>query len=82
MNKLKQRYVAYFRVSTQKQNRSGLGLDVQKHAVESFLQQFGGELVAEFLEVESGKRTDRPEIDQFTKHILASLPNPSNDPKF
>ncbi len=64
MNKLKQRYVAYFRVSTQKQGRSGLGLDAQKHAVESFLQQFGGELVTEFMEVESGKRTDRPE---FTK---------------
>ena len=61
MNK---RYVAYFRVSTQKQGRSGLGLDAQKQAVNDYLQQFGGELVAEFMEVESGKRPDRPE---FTK---------------
>ena len=64
MNTLKQRYVAYFRVSTQKQGRSGLGLDAQKQAVSDYLQQFGGELVAEFMEVESGKRPDRPE---FTK---------------
>jgi DNA invertase Pin-like site-specific DNA recombinase len=58
------RYVAYFRVSTQKQGRSGLGLDAQKQAVTDYLQQFGGELVAEYMEVESGKRPDRPE---FTK---------------
>jgi DNA invertase Pin-like site-specific DNA recombinase len=58
------RYVAYFRVSTQKQGRSGLGLDAQKQAVKDFFQQFGGELVAEYMEVESGKRPDRPE---FTK---------------
>jgi DNA invertase Pin-like site-specific DNA recombinase len=61
---MKPRYVAYFRVSTQKQGRSGLGLDAQKQAVKTFLQQFGGELVAEYMEVESGKRIDRPE---FTK---------------
>lgn len=58
------RYVAYFRVSTQKQGRSGLGLDAQKQAVKDFLRQFGGELVAQYMEVESGKRIDRPE---FTK---------------
>lgn len=61
---MKPRYVAYFRVSTQKQGRSGLGLDAQKQAVQDFLHQFGGELVAEYMEVESGKRIDRPE---FTK---------------
>jgi DNA invertase Pin-like site-specific DNA recombinase len=60
----KQRYVAYFRVSTQNQGRSGLGLDAQKQAVSDYLQQFGGTLVAEYMEVESGKRPDRPE---FTK---------------
>jgi DNA invertase Pin-like site-specific DNA recombinase len=58
------RYVAYFRVSTQKQGRSGLGLDAQKQAVKDFLQHFGGELVAQYMEIESGKRIDRPE---FTK---------------
>jgi DNA invertase Pin-like site-specific DNA recombinase len=64
MQHIQPRYVAYFRVSTQKQGRSGLGLDAQKQAVKDFLQQFGGELVAEYMEVESGKRPDRPE---FTK---------------
>ncbi|WP_432472082.1 recombinase family protein [Amphritea sp. HPY] len=59
MNK---RYVAYFRVSTQKQGLSGLGLDAQKHAVSEFLSQMGGEVIAEFVEVESGKRADRPEF--------------------
>ena len=59
-----QRYIAYFRVSTQKQGQSGLGLDAQKQAVSEFLSQFGGEVIAEFVEVESGKRADRPE---FTK---------------
>lgn len=58
------RYVAYFRVSTQKQGQSGLGLDAQKQAVSEFLAQIGGEVIAEFIEVESGKRADRPE---FTK---------------
>jgi hypothetical protein len=46
MNISKQRYVTYFRVSTQKQCRSGLGLDAQKQAVSDYLQQFGGTLVA------------------------------------
>jgi DNA invertase Pin-like site-specific DNA recombinase len=58
------RYVAYFRVSTQKQGQSGLGLDAQKQAVSEYLDQLGGEVIAEFIEVESGKRADRPE---FTK---------------
>jgi len=58
------RYVAYYRVSTQKQGRSGLGLYAQKQSVNTYLQHFGGELVAEYMEVESGKRPDRPE---FTK---------------
>ena len=64
MNRQNRRYVAYYRVSTQKQGQSGLGLDAQKQAVTDFLNQFGGEVMAEFVEVESGKRADRPE---FTK---------------
>lgn len=58
------RYVAYLRVSTQKQGQSGLGLEAQKVAVQEYLATFGGEILAEFIEVESGKRSDRPE---FTK---------------
>jgi DNA invertase Pin-like site-specific DNA recombinase len=48
-------YIAYYRVSTDRQGRSGLGLEAQQQAVRSFLQG-RGELVASFVEVESGKR--------------------------
>ena len=54
-------YIAYYRVSTDRQGRSGLGLEAQQQAVHGFLQG-RGELVASFTEVESGKRNDRPEI--------------------
>lgn len=52
-------FVAYYRVSTERQGRSGLGLDAQRQAVHSFIQ---GDLVGEFVEVESGKVKDRPEL--------------------
>lgn len=54
------RFIAYYRVSTEKQGRSGLGLDAQKQAVLQYLS--GGSLIGEFVEVESGKRADRPEL--------------------
>src|SRR3954447_1113715 len=56
------RTVAYFRVSTDKQGRSGLGLEAQKAAVKAFLDGKGWPPLAEFVEVESGKRNDRPEL--------------------
>lgn len=58
------RFVAYYRVSTDKQGRSGLGLDAQKAAVMGYLNGGQWSLVEEFIEVESGKRTDRPELDK------------------
>ncbi len=56
------RYVAYYRVSTARQGRSGLGLEAQRRAVEDFLNGNGWEVVAEYTEVESGRRADRPEL--------------------
>ena len=56
------RAVAYYRVSTQEQGRSGLGLDAQKAAVEDYLTRGGAILVAEFTEIESGARNDRPQL--------------------
>lgn len=54
------RYVACYRVSTARQGQSGLGLEAQRDAVARFTGD--GQIVAEFVEVESGKRNDRPEI--------------------
>ncbi len=56
------RFVSYLRVSTDSQGRSGLGLEAQRQAVAGHVAQAGGEVVAEFREVESGKRADRPQL--------------------
>lgn len=54
------KFVAYYRVSTQKQGRSGLGLDAQQAAVLAFVQC--EEIVGSYTDIESGKRDDRPEL--------------------
>jgi DNA invertase Pin-like site-specific DNA recombinase len=58
------RFVAYYRVSTDRQGKSGLGLEAQQRAVMDYLNGGAWELVAEFIEVESGKRSDRPALAQ------------------
>lgn len=55
-------FVAYYRVSTERQGRSGLGLEGQQEAVRSYLNGGNWRLVAEIVEVESGKRNDRPKL--------------------
>jgi DNA invertase Pin-like site-specific DNA recombinase len=55
-------FVAYYRVSTERQGRSGLGLEAQKAAVRDYLNGGNWKIVAEFVEVESGKRSDRPQL--------------------
>ncbi len=54
--------VAYYRVSTSAQGRSGLGLDAQRLAVAQFCGGRGCDMVGEFVEVESGKLDARPEL--------------------
>jgi DNA invertase Pin-like site-specific DNA recombinase len=54
--------IPYYRVSTRKQERSGLGLEGQKAAVASFAGSNGVRVLAEYTEVETGKRADRPEL--------------------
>jgi DNA invertase Pin-like site-specific DNA recombinase len=56
------RFVAYYRVSTDRQGRSGLGLEAQQKAVRDYLNGGDWKIAAEFVEVESGKRADRPEL--------------------
>ena len=55
-------FVAYYRVSTDRQGKSGLGLQAQRDAVASYVAGTGGLVAAEFEEVESGKRNDRPQL--------------------
>ena len=59
----KKKVVAYYRVSTARQGRSGLGLDAQRDAVRCFLRDDQWELIGEHTEVESGKRADRPQLE-------------------
>lgn len=61
-NKMSLPYIAYYRVSTQRQGASGLGLEAQRAATMTFLRSNGGSLLSEFTEVESGKRANRPEL--------------------
>src|SRR5215510_2444239 len=56
-------FVIYYRVSTDKQGKSGLGLDAQKAAVADRLNGGRRQIVGEYIEIESGKRASRPQLD-------------------
>jgi DNA invertase Pin-like site-specific DNA recombinase len=84
------RFVAYYRVSTARQGRSKLGLEAQRKAVMDHLNGGSWKLLAEHTEVESGKRTDRPElakaIGSCRRHkavlVIAKLDRLSRDAHF
>jgi DNA invertase Pin-like site-specific DNA recombinase len=60
----KGKFIVYYRVSTARQGKSGLGLDAQRAAVAVYLNGGDWEIAGEFTEVESGKRAERPELDK------------------
>jgi DNA invertase Pin-like site-specific DNA recombinase len=62
------RAIAYYRVSTSEQGRSGLGLDAQKQAVSAHVAGTGMALAGEYQDIESGKRDDRPELLRAIAH--------------
>jgi DNA invertase Pin-like site-specific DNA recombinase len=57
------KFVCYYRVSTDRQGRSGLGLEAQREAVQQRLNGGRWQLVAELVEIESGRRAKRPQLD-------------------
>jgi DNA invertase Pin-like site-specific DNA recombinase len=64
----KGKFISYLRVSTDKQGRSGLGLEAQRSAVESYLDGGRWTLVAEYVEAENGKRSGRPKLAKALAH--------------
>jgi len=64
--------VAYYRVSTKKQGKSGLGLEGQQAAVADFIRQHGGKQIGEYVEVETGKSRNRPELLKAIAHAKRS----------
>jgi len=66
-NKIKGNIVAYYRVSTEKQGRSGLGLEAQRKSVMDYLNGGDWKLVGEFTEIESSRKSDRPQLEQALK---------------
>lgn len=54
--------IAYYRVSTTRQGESGYGMEAQQVAVIALLKRLGHELVGEHIEVESGRKSDRPQL--------------------
>ena len=65
---MRRNFFSYLRVSTDKQGEQGYGIAAQRQAVTGYLNGGSWELLGEFVEVESGKRNDRPEL---TKAIAA-----------
>src|SRR5580698_8739807 len=65
------KFVSYLRVSTDKQGRSGLGIEAQREAVVRYLNGGQWTLSAEYVETESGRRSDRPKLAAALSHAKA-----------
>lgn len=63
------KYVAYYRVSTKRQGRSGLGLEAQRKAVQAMAERNHATIIAEYIEVETGKSAKRPKLLEAIQHV-------------
>jgi DNA invertase Pin-like site-specific DNA recombinase len=64
--------VVYLRVSTGKQERSGLGIEAQQAAVRGYVARTSAEVVGRYTETETGKRSDRPQLARALAHAKRS----------
>jgi len=82
--------ISYLRVSTDKQGKSGLGIDAQKVSIDSYLNGGTWQLLGEYVEIESGKNNDRPRLQEAMDEcrrtgamlVIAKLDRLSRDPDF
>lgn len=65
-------YVAYLRVSTDRQGKSGLGLEAQQAAINAYLKSDDRLVSPAYVEVESGKKSSRPELQKALKRCKAT----------
>lgn len=85
-----EQYIGYYRVSTSKQGKSGLGLEAQKTSVRRFLKSREAEEIESFTEIESGKNGNRPVLKSAVEHckeqgaklLVAKLDRLSRNAKF
>ena len=84
------KWISYLRVSTDRQGKSGLGIEAQRSAVGDYLDGGNWSLVKEFVEVESGKKAERPQLEKASqlcrligaKLVIAKLDRLSRDAHF
>jgi DNA invertase Pin-like site-specific DNA recombinase len=87
---MKGQFISYYRVSTDKQGQSGLGLEAQRKAVLDYLNGGRWTVLAEFTEIESGKRNNRPQLAEALRQcrltgatlVIAKLDRLSRDAHF
>src|SRR5262249_60278109 len=63
------KFISYLRVSTDKQGVRGYGIAAQRKAVKDYLDGGRWQLLGEFVEVESGRRNDRPQLARAPRHL-------------